>query len=136
MSFQLENKRNLQDASLIASVALPNANNSNVVTTSFSLNGESFSLSEHFAVQVDIDPLANFGTTGALTVVIQDSADGVTFANISELGSTVVNANTTVTTSDQYRLPPTARAYIRGLAAVSAINGNIAANNVTVSLRF
>jgi hypothetical protein len=136
MAFTLENQRKLQDASFVASATLPATNNSNVTTTPFYLNGQSYSASEQFAVQVDIDPLANFGTAGALTVVIQDSADGVTFANISELGSTVVNANTTVTTSDQFRLPPTARAYIRGLAAISAINGNISANNVTVSLRF
>ncbi len=135
MSFQLENQRKLADAAYTASTTLPATNSSNVTTASFNLI-QSFATSEHYAVQVDIDPLANFGTTGALTVVIQDSADNVTFANISELGSTVVNANTTATTTDQFRLPPTARQYIRALAAIGAINGNISANNVTVSLRF
>jgi hypothetical protein len=132
---QLENQRKLQDAAFITATTLPNAANSNVTTSSFNLI-QSFSASEHYAVQVDIDPLANFGTSGTLTVVIQDSADNVNFANISELGSTVVNANTTITTTDQFRLPPTAREYIRALAATSTINGNIAANNVTLSLRF
>jgi len=136
MAFQLENQRKLQDAAFVASATLPATNNSNVTTTPFSLNGQSYATSEHFAVQVDVDPLANFGTAGALTVVIQDSADNVTYANITELGSTMINANTTTVTTDQYKLPPTARAYIRGLAAISGINGNIAANNVTVSLRF
>ena len=136
MSFALENQRKLTDINLQTVATLPNAANTNIATPSISLNGESFSTSEHYGVGVTIDPLANFGTTGALTVVIQDSADNVTFANISELGSTVINANTAAATSDQYRLPPTARAYIRALAATSNINGNIAANNVTLSLLF
>jgi len=136
MAFQLENQRNLSDAALTASVALPSANNTNVTTTSFSLNGQSFATSEQYAVQVDVDPLANFGTSGALTVVIQDSADNVTFANITKLGSVTIAANTTTTTTAQFRLPPDARPYIRGLAAITTNNGNISANNVTVSLRF
>lgn len=135
MSLSLNNQKKLVDASFVASATLPASANSNVTTTSFNLVQAS-TASDFYAVQVDIDPMANFGTAGALTVVIQDSADNATFANISELGSTVVNANTTVTTTDQYSLPPTARQYIRGLAAVTGINGSIAANSVTVSLRF
>ncbi len=135
MALSLDNQRKLVDASFVASVALPAANNTNVTTASFNLN-QADAASDYFTVQVDIDPLANFGTTGALTVVLQDSPDGVTFTNISKLGSLAVNANTNVTTSGQFKLPPDANPYIRGFAGVSAINGSISANNVTVSLRF
>jgi len=136
MSIQLENERNLQDPSFYAQVTLPNAANTNVTTTAFNLGSPTFSGSEHYGVQVDIDPLANFGTAGALNVIIQDSADNVTFANIQGLGPITVSANTAATTTYQYRLPSIARQYIRSFAAVTGINGNIAANNLTFSVRF
>lgn len=144
MQTSLPNRRGLADANQVITTLLPVAN-TNVNSASIDLT-QSYSLSELLAVQVDVDACPNLtSNANSVTFVLQDSADNSNFANIPELGTTVLigvptsGTGSTLATFgglDQIKLPPSTRQYIRLQAVTTAGAGNNAASNFYLSLRF
>ena len=131
-------ERVLQDASLNANVALPNA--ATVKNTAGVDLGKTlpFPLQEGFHVK-----LATSTATGAnnknITVKVQDSADNTTFANIAACAALTVTDNNGAgypAGSLTVTLPPVTRRYIRGSATGEANGGNAADGTLTVTLLF
>lgn len=127
-----------QDAALNANVTLPNA--ATVKNTAGVDLGKTlpFPLTESFHVKLSTS-VATGANNKNITVVMQDSADNTTFANISATGAlTVTDANGggypagSITVS----LPPATRRYIRGSATGEANGGNAADGTLTVTLLF
>lgn len=131
-----DNSRGLQDALLTVSTALPNAGNT-VNTNGIDLGSATpFPVTEGFTVQV-----ATTAGTGAnsknITIVLQDSADNTTFANIATLGTTVIaEANSAyAATTANYSLPKATRRYLRASATGEANGGNAADGTLTVTMK-
>lgn len=140
----LPNRRGLADANQFVTTAYSAAN---TVANSSSIDlTQSYSLSELLAVQVDTDAMPNFtSNVNTVTFYLQDSADNSNFANIPELGTTVLRGVATSGPSstlatfgglDQYKLPPSTRQYIRLSAASTAGSGVNTSVNYYLSLRF
>lgn len=118
-------------------VALPNAANT-VTTNGIDLgNATTFPLTTRFTVKVTTGQ-----STGAnsknINVVLQDSADNSSFANIVGSGPVVIagNAANFPSSTTNFALPPATRRYIRASATGEANGGNAADNNITVQLLF
>jgi hypothetical protein len=131
------NGQRLLDANFIKSVALPNA--ANTVNT----NGmDLVQATPYNTTQYVILNVATTQSTGAnsknINIVIQDSADNVTFANIATLGVTVVagNAANFPASSTNYSLPTITRQYVRAQATGEANGGNAADGTLTAQLLF
>jgi len=72
-------------------------------------------------------------------VTLEDSADGITFANIAALASLeVIGAGGAgaATITRKVRLPSDVRQYIRAKVAVEAAGGNNTAKSLTMALVF
>jgi hypothetical protein len=127
----------LKDAELINTVALPAA--AATATT------EPFNLTQkpphecHFEVELTLPALPSLADTKKATVTLEDSADGITFANIAALASLeVIGAGGAgaATITRKVRLPSDARQYIRAKVAVEAAGGNNTAKSLTMALVF
>jgi len=137
MALQIQASRNIADLDLSVNVALPNAANT-VNTNGIDLGAVTpFPLTENF--QVRVSTTAGTGANDKnVTIVLQDSADNSTFANIATTGATVINEGSSAyaATTAIYSLPAVTRRYIRGSATGEANGGNAADGTLTVSLRF
>jgi hypothetical protein len=129
--------RELQDALLTANVALPNAANT-VNTAGIDLGvTQPYPTTEAFQVR-----LATSVATGAnsknINVIVQDSADNVTFANIAGIASVAHAGNSAnhIAANTNFSLPPATRRYIRGSATGEANGGDSSDGTLTISLRF
>lgn len=134
-----ENNRRLADASLRVTAALPNAA-ATVNTNSIDLGvARPFPIGDHLTVQIKTT-----AATGAnaknLSIVLQDSDDGSSFANIPTLGApTVVIAEDNgayAATTANIALPPEARRYIRASVTGEADGGNASDGSLTLQLVF
>lgn len=132
--------RNLKDANLKQTVALPNAANT-VNTNGIDLGATTpFPTTEKFAVRLTIGT-ATGANNKNINAVIQDSADNSTFANIAGLGAPIKrsvdnNGAGHTESSIDVQLPPGTRRYIRASATGEANGGNSADGNLTVELLF
>jgi hypothetical protein len=132
--------RQIQDASLSATTALP-AQNTAAATGSIALGGgvNSFVGNEKFDLQLSVPATPSLANGQTLTFQPQDSADGVTFAAIPTLAPVIltgaggVGAAASVT---EYRLPGSARAFVNFLVTASATAGNNTAVSSTIALLF
>jgi hypothetical protein len=133
------NERRLADSLLSVNVALPNA--ANTVNTS----GIDLAATTPFPVTTNVwVNLSVAVATGAnnknVNVVLQDSADNSTFANISTLGAPVLvasgNTANVIATQTNIALPPGTRRYLRASATGEANGGNSADGTLTVKLVF
>lgn len=129
--------RQLKDATLIVTAALPNAANT-VNTNGIDLGATTpYPAVEKFQVEV-----ATTAGTGAnnknVTIVIQDSADNSSFTNVATLKSVVIPEVSTAyaATTEVYALPPDVRQYIRASATGEANGGDASDGDLTVSLLF
>lgn len=133
------NERSLKDATLIVSAALPNAANT-VNTNSIDLgNATPFPTTTAFNVQI-VTTAATGANTKNLNIVIQDSADNSTFANIATLGAPTVRiaeANSAyAATTVNVALPPGTRRYVRASVTGEANGGNASDGTLTLQLCF
>jgi hypothetical protein len=137
MSTEAQTNRAILDNDLIVSVALPNAGNT-VNTNGIDL-GETRPCLPGEQYQVKISTTAGTAANNKnITIVVQDSADNSTFANIATLGSTLINEGSSsyAATTAYYSLPSITRRYVRASASGEADGGNAADGTLTLSLVF
>ncbi len=128
--------RNLQDALLIKSSALPAANASNN-TASIDLTA-TVQEEAPYEVSLSVPATPNLADTKKITFTFEDSADNSSFAAIPALATLVVTGTATGGAAAEriVRLPPTTRRYIRAAAAVESAGGTNTAVSYTLGLIF
>ncbi|MCC5807188.1 MAG: hypothetical protein JJU00_12765 [Opitutales bacterium] len=131
--------RKIQDHILRETTALPAAGADNATAAIDLGSVEPFPANESFTAVVAIPATPALVDAKTITVTLEDSADGITFAPIASL------APVTVTGADAaggpavesgLRLPDNVRRFIRAAAAVEADGGNSAAVSYTLNLQF
>lgn len=132
--------RNLQDANLSVTTALPAAAASN---TSAAIDLRQISadvINEQFDVKITVPALPALVDAKTVTLKLQDSADGLTFADIPELASLVLTGATgggvASETTRTVRLPNTTRRYIALNQAVLTAGGDNTGVSTTLQLLF
>lgn len=132
----LENKRSLGDADLKVTANVGAANVS-ASTTSIDLS-QAYCASEGYAVELGSPALPNIANGQSLTYTLEDSAESnANFSAIAGLGTFAVTGEPNIgapAKTFQYKLPPTAKRYIR-----ASSNGNAASSTAaqfTLSLKF
>jgi hypothetical protein len=134
-----QTQRNFQDANVKVSKALPAAAATNY-SDPIDLGSENPGL-----VRDKVDLVVNLPATPALvdaktvTLAVQDSADGTTFAAIPELAPIVATGASgagAAAIERRFSLPPTVRRYIRVKQDVLAAGGDNTAVSVSIGLRF
>ena len=129
---------NIRDAALKVTKACPAANtNHNTDTIDLGCTNPGASV-ESVEVEIVIPALPDLAAGKTLTVKLQDSADGSTYADIPELAAFVVTGATTTGGSAAatrvIRLPSSAKRYLRANLAVATAGGDNTGKSVTVSL--
>lgn len=83
------NLRNLQDASVALTVSVPSAGN-NSTSTALDLGQLTpFPMNEHIDFLLAVPAQATLAETKTVTLKVQDSADGVSFADLAGVGTLV-----------------------------------------------
>jgi len=128
--------RNLQDALLIKSSALPAANANNA-TASIDLTATTQD-ETYFEVSLSVPATPNLADTKKITFTFEDSADNSSFAAIAPLATLVVTGTATGGAAAEtiVRLPGVTRRYIRAKAAVENAGGTNTAVSYTLALIF
>ena len=82
-------------------------------------------------------PATTTATGQTLTFVVQDSADGVSFAQIAACNSLTLTgvSNATAATTRIWRLPPTVRRFIRLSCSPSSTAGDLSAFTATLQIK-
>jgi len=127
----------LKDAQLKRTIALPAAGAS-ASTPPIDLAATTQEES-HFEVEVSVPALPNLVEDKAVTVSLEDSADGTSFAAITGLAPLQVTGGAgggSSAASLRLRLPNTARRHLRATAAVEAAGGNNTTQSLTLGLIF
>lgn len=131
-------ERRVIDAALTKSVALPTGAataNTNSIDLGKALP---FPIQESFHVKISTSTAAGANNKN-ITVKLQDSADGTTFANIASLGALTVTDNNGAgfpAGSLTVSLPPATRRYLRAQATSEANGGASNNGSLTVDLLF
>jgi hypothetical protein len=131
--------RTIHDGLLKATTALPAAA---AQANSASIDLEQVAISpvnEAFAVKVSVPALPSLANSTTATFKLQDSADDSSFDDIPELAALVMTGGGGVgapAAERSYRLPDTARRYLRLNQAVAADGGNNTAVSSTLQLTF
>lgn len=131
------NTRALRDANYIKNVALPNAGNT-VNTNGMNLvQAVPFPMTTKVTLQVNTTASVAANSKN-INIVIQDSADDSTYANIATLAVTRVAGNATAhaASSTNYALPPGTRQYVRAQATGEADGGDASNGTLTAQLLF
>ncbi|MDQ8206214.1 hypothetical protein QEH52_01740 [Coraliomargarita sp. SDUM461003] len=131
--------RNRRDATFLTSLTLPAAG-SNDDSASIDLESAApGTVAESIELEIAIDDLPNLADDKNATVVVYDSADDSTFAEVEALASVIVTgaggAGAAGKTVD-LKLPSSIRRYIRINGAVDADGGDNTAAAVTMDLLF
>jgi hypothetical protein len=129
--------RTIKDAQLTTNIALPNAANT-VNTNGIDLAATTpYPVTEKFNVRVDT-AVATGANSKNINVVVQDSADNSTFANIVGMGAAVHagNAANHIAANTIFSLPPGTRRYVRASATGEANGGDSSDGKLTISLLF
>ena len=127
--------RQIADASLVVTTAFPaaagTANSASIDT------GSTYSQNERAEYSLTWPLLSALADTKNVIFNVQDSADNSSFANIG-ITKTITGAGGLGTAAGEFlfRLPSTARRYIRVTAAQDAAGGNITASNYVVTPYF
>lgn len=127
-----------QDARLTVTRVLP-ASTTAVVSSSIDL-GSPASLNAMVGIACDVVldvPATTVATGQTLTFVVQDSADGVSFAQIAHLNGLTLTgvSNATAAATRIWRLPPTVRRFIRLSCTASATAGDQSAFTATLQIK-
>lgn len=127
----------LKDAQLTQSVALAAAGAS-VSTTPIDLSQPP--PNEHqFEVELALPALPELADAKTVSVTLEDSEDGESFAAIPELATLVVTGSGgtgSAPATRRVRLPSSARRHLRATAATQADAGNLTAHKLTLALVF
>lgn len=136
MSF--EYNRNIRDAAKVGTLAVPAAA-ANISGAAVDLEQVNGGIMENVDFEIAIPALPSLADAKSLTVTVQDSADGTTFANLDPSQVTTVTgaggAGSAAKTV-RFRMPPQARRYIGLNLAVAASGGDSTAKSVTLSALF
>lgn len=132
-------QRTVKDTALIVSKALPAAGASNA-SDAIDLGSEQPGrIVDQFDVLIEVPATPSLGDTKTVTLTLQDSADGVTFADIPQITGIVATGAGGVGAAavEQRRtLPASVRRYLRLSQAVAAAGGDNTAVSATLSLVF
>lgn len=134
----IENTRNLRDASLRATIALPAAGAS-ANTPGINLGTASPGRVPAVELAVEVPATPALVDTKKLTLTVQDSADGVTFAAVADLPQIVATGaggTGAAAIARRFPLPIGLQQYVRLNAAVEASGGNNTAVTATIALCF
>lgn len=133
----IPNYRGPQDYAFAVSIALPATATAAVYTPSLNLV-QSFAMSEHYNVQIDIPTIGTqLGAAYTLTVELQGSTDNVTFTRVTEAADIVVTGDAGTPSSTIFRLSPDCPQYVRAaFTAGATIVSSLAAYSGFLSLRF
>lgn len=127
-----------QDARLAVTRVLP-ASTTAVVSSSIDL-GSPASLNAMVGIACDVVldvPATTVATGQTLTFAVQDSADGVSFAQIASFNALTLTgvSNATAAATRIWRLPPTVRRFIRLSCTASATAGDQSAFTATLQIK-
>lgn len=127
--------RNLKDASLIVTTALP-AQNTTGNTASLDLGVGNF---DGISLRVNVPATPSLANSQTLTITIQDSADNSSFAAVAQYETIVMTGAGGVGSAAverTYPLTPSIRRYVRISVAASATAGDNTAVSSTYALIF
>jgi len=130
--------RNLRDAAKKGVLALPAAA-ANISGAGIDLEQANGGISDDVDFEIAIPALPNLADAKALTVTVQDSADGTTYAALDPSQVTTVTGASgagSAAKTVRFRLPPQARRYVGLHLAVAASGGDSTAKSVTLSALF
>ena len=127
--------RRLRDASLTVSKALPAANAANA-TDPIDLGQDRIQSLEAIEFEIAVPALPALVEDKVITISVEDSADGETFAPVDPLVSTTITGgagNGAGEKTTYFRLPSQTRRHVRLAAAVETGGGNNTAVSYTLS---
>ena len=127
----------LKDAQLTQTVALAAAGAS-VSTTPLDLS-QTPPNAHRFEVELALPALPALADAKTVSVTLEDSEDGTSFAAIPELSTLVVTGSGgtgSAAATRRVRLPSSARRHLRATAATQAAAGNLTAHKLTLALVF
>ena len=132
-----QTQRQIQDA--VESVyTLHPAQNANLNSASLDLRMAGNVAREQFEVLITFDAAPNLASAQTLTLTLQDSADNITFANVTNVSTVVQTGGSSgaALATARIALPSTIRRYIAFNDAASATAGSNTANGFTFQLVF
>jgi hypothetical protein len=126
------NNRNLVDAQFVQTASVPTT----LATTALNLGvAAPFPATQYVTYQVSSSAVSFGGTQLTASFITQDSADNVSFTNVSALGA--LNASTATSPlaaqALTYMLPPNVRQYVRVSGSFTSGSSGIANANLTGS---
>lgn len=131
-----KNLRNIQDALLFVTKALPAANAANY-TNSLDLGQVNGGEIENINLVVEVEATTTLVATKTITLTLKDSADNETFAAVAG-GTLTITAdaakNGSAAFEQRLRLPPDAKRYIRLDAAVADGGGDNTGKNYSLAI--
>ena len=128
--------RNIRDVDQQESIALPAAGAA-AYTPALDLGQTVGGEVEGIALEIAVPATPALVEAKVITITVQDSADNSSFAAIDPLISTTITGGTgggAAAKSVRFRLPPTARRYVRAAFSIPADGGNNTAVEATLSL--
>ena len=131
-----KNLRNIQDALLSVTKALPAANAANY-TKSLDLGQVNGGEIENINLVVEVEATTTLVATKTITLTLKDSDDDSTFAAVAGGTLTITAAaagNGSAAFEQRLRLPPDAKRYIRLDAAVEASGGDNTGKNYSLAI--
>lgn len=134
------NTRNLKDALYIVTKALPAAAGT-VNSNAIDLNVASpYPITEKVIFNVVTTASAGSANSKNCNIIVQDSADNSTFANLANVANPFLrvtdSGGNTAAGAASMLLPPVTRRYVRVQAVLEANGGNVSDANVTMQLLF
>lgn len=132
-----KNLRNIQDALLFVTKALPAANAANY-TNSLDLGQVNGGEIENINLVVKVEATTTLVEAKTITLTLKDSANNETFAAITGVAALTVTGKTTTGGSEAFelrlRLPPDTKRYIRLDAAVENGGGDNTGTNYSLAI--
>lgn len=135
----MQNQRDLKDAELTKSTTLPNADTAATNTAGIDLGNTAPGSAIQQQCELVVKTTAGTGVdTKTIAVSLEDSADNVTFAAITGLGTRTITSVGTVYPASEFRWAPPAhiRRYVRAHAVGVTGGGNATDATMELSARF
>jgi hypothetical protein len=125
-----------RDAALTTTKECPAAGQNHNTATIDLKSTTAGAFADSVEVEIVIPALPSLANGKTLTVKLQDSANGSTYADIPQLAALIVTGGTngSAAATRVIRLPSSAKRYLRANLAVAADGGDNTGKSVTVSL--